>query len=49
LRKYDYKKFFQMANSSEMVIKDANLSRPFKLDEKLNEVQAKIQDLRNRL
>ena len=49
LRKYDYKKFFQMANSSEMVMKDANLSRPVKLDEKLNEVRLKIQDLRNRL
>jgi hypothetical protein len=49
LRKYDYKKFFQMANSSEMVMKDATMSRPNKFDDKLNDVSLKVQDLRNRL
>jgi hypothetical protein len=49
LLKYDYKKFFKMANSSENVNKDANLSRPIDFNKKLNEVRLKIQDLRNRL
>jgi len=39
LRRFDYKKFFNIANSGDMVMKDATLQRPIRFDDRMQEIR----------
>jgi hypothetical protein len=45
-RRFDYKRFFQLTSSSEMVAKDATLQKPLRFDERMNEIKMRITGLR---
>jgi hypothetical protein len=49
LRRFEYKKFFNIANSADMVMKDATLQRPLRFDDRMLEIRRQVDDLRQKI
>ena len=49
LRRFDYKKFFNIANSADMVMKEATLQRPLRFDDRMLEIRRQVDELRYKI